>query len=234
MDRYFAVVRYNTRKIKSNYLQSFIISISISIISIIAAIPAPLFNETIKQYDPATNQTVEKISLTNLGKSDFKKYYQFLSGIFRAVLPLLILIVLNARIVQVLFKTKMKNINKTRNRRITMMLVTIVLTFVVCILPDAILCMMQLGYADENSFIRGIREITDVLLEINSASTFPICFHFSLQFRAIFKSLFPYFFTLTQKEIESQNSKNRRLVASRKAKKERDDLVESIKLVEIK
>lgn len=235
LDRYFAVVRHNAKKIKSNYLQSFLISIIISFVSIVAAIPAPLFNETIKHYDPLTNHTIEKISLTNLGKSDFKKYYQFLSGVFRAVLPLLILIILNVKIVKQLFKTKMQNVNKQRNRRVTMMLVTIVITFVICIFPDAIMTMMQLGYADENSLIRGIREITDVLLEINSASTFPICFHFSLQFRSTFKSLFPYFFTFEADEIiENQDYQPKRLRASRKSRKNFDGSNENIKLVEIK
>ena len=190
IDRYYAVVKYNSRKIKSNYLQAFAVSIIICISSILISIPAPLFHETIKEFDPVRNQTVEKISETKLGKSEFKKYYQFFNGMFRAVLPLFILVVLNLKIVQVLVKTKLKNMNRQRNRRITLMLVTIVITFVICIFPDAMMTMMQLGYANENSLIRGIREITDLLLAVNSASTFPICFYFSHQFRLIFKQLF--------------------------------------------
>lgn len=190
IDRYYAVVKYNSRKIKRNYLQSFGVSVCICLSSILIGIPAPLFHETIKEFDPVRNETVAKISETSLGKSEFKKYYQFFNGVFRAVLPLFILVILNLRIVQVLVKTKIKNMNRQRNRRITLMLVTIVITFVICIFPDAMMTMMQLGYANENSLIRGIREITDLLLAVNSASTFPICYYFSQQFRLIFRKLF--------------------------------------------
>lgn len=223
IDRYYAVVKYNRRKIKSNYLQSFTISMFIFMSSIIIGIPAPLFHETIKEFDPIRNETIEKITETNLGKSEFKKFYQFLNGIFRAVLPLFILVVLNMKIIQVLVKTKLKNKNRQRNRRITYMLVTIVLTFVICIFPDAIMTMMQLGYANENSLVRGIREITDLLLAINSASTFPICFYFSVQFRLILRKLFTTDAKISSSNIndELQNFQIKRLRASRRSKEKK-------------
>ena len=50
--------------------------------------------------------------------------------------------------------------------------------------------MMQLGYANESFLVRGIREITDLLLAINSAVPFPICYYFSIEFRRQFRTIF--------------------------------------------
>lgn len=207
IDRYFAVVKHNTRKIKSNYLQSFLICMTIYVCSAIGALPSPFFNETIQEYDSKQNKTLVKMCATKLGKSNFKSYYQFAQGLVRAVLPLILLVYLNICIINVLVKTKMKNVNRQRNRRITMMLCCIVIIFVICIFPDCILSMMHLGYVNESSLIRGIREITDLLLEINSASTFPICYYFSLQFRIIFKQLFTNE-PLLSKSITNNNQNN--------------------------
>lgn len=50
--------------------------------------------------------------------------------------------------------------------------------------------MMHLGYANENYLIRAIREVTDLLLDVNSASTCIICYYFSGQYRAKLKEIF--------------------------------------------
>jgi hypothetical protein len=50
--------------------------------------------------------------------------------------------------------------------------------------------MMQLGYANEGYLVRSIREVTDLLLAVNSSTTFPICYYFSIQYRHTFKEIF--------------------------------------------
>ena len=57
-------------------------------------------------------------------------------------------------------------------------------------LPDAIMTMMQIGYANEGYMVRTIREVTDLLLAVNSSTTFPICYYFSIQYRDMFKEIF--------------------------------------------
>jgi hypothetical protein len=124
----------------------------------------------------------------------------------RAFIPLLLLIYLNFRILRIVYQNKMKrktlstssasscatmksNRNKSTKSRVTLMLSTIILTYVICMFPDAIMTMMQFGYANESFLIRSVREITDLLLTINSAITFPICFHFSHEFKSKVKRL---------------------------------------------
>lgn len=74
--------------------------------------------------------------------------------------------------------------------RVTTMLLVIIFSFVLCVFPDAILTMMHLGYANEGYLIRAIREVTDMLLAINSAITFLICYAFSYSYRLKFKKIF--------------------------------------------
>jgi hypothetical protein len=192
IDRFLTVVKALT----VHQSKAFISIALIFLASTIFAVPPPLFNQINEQWDPKTNTTIRQLGETPLGKSDFKKYYHFLNGIIRTVIPIILLIYLNYRILRVVYantkrmKNKATNNNKANaSTRITIMLVTIVVTFIICVFPDSCLTMMQMGYANEDYFIRGIREITDLLMALNSASTFPICLYFSTEFRLKFTDL---------------------------------------------
>ena len=130
-----------------SYYQAILICIIILILSMIVAIPSPLFQHRVNEWDPVCNTTVSKLAETELGKSNFKIVYQYVNGALRAVIPLLLLIYLNYKIIRVLYKNKIKKKGKTLKSKsaVTQMLITIVLTFTVCIFPDAIMTMMQLG-----------------------------------------------------------------------------------------
>lgn len=148
IDRFLTVV-------KQKFIDPTKVFFSISLIillSLLLAIPAPLFNTRQDVWDPKTNSTSSGLVETALGQSQFKKYYHYINGIIRTVLPVFLLIYLNYRILQVVYKNRIKNTkrkNTKSNSRITIMLVTIVLTFVICVFPDSIMSMMQLGYVSE-------------------------------------------------------------------------------------
>jgi hypothetical protein len=118
-----------------------------------------------------------------------KKVYNIFNSTVKAYIPLLLTIYLDYRIIEFVYKNKMKRKRTTAKTkadtksRVSIMLITIVSVFAFCMVPDSILTMMNLGYANESYLVRAIREITDLLLAINSASTFPICLYFSTQFR---------------------------------------------------
>jgi hypothetical protein len=146
-------------------------------------------------FDASANKTVIIISETRLNKSQFRVIYNYVTALIRACIPLCLLIYLNFRIIRVVYKNKIKKkpssstttINRKRKSKssVTLMLLTIILSFVICMFPDAILTMMQFGYANESSYlIKTLREVTDLLLTINSAITFPICVYFSIEFRS--------------------------------------------------
>lgn len=197
LDRYFILMYNRGHQKYRKYFFSILMSLFILLMSSIIAIPAPLFLKSIQEIDPQTNQTVSKVGESTLNDSCFKIVYSYFNAIFRAFIPLVIIIYLNFKTIRIVYQKKMKKkpFGKLKQKKekskskISIMLIVIVLTFMVCMFPDAIMTMMQLGYANETYLVRAIREITDLLLAINSATTFPICYYFSLQYRAKFKEL---------------------------------------------
>lgn len=195
LDRYIILLKNRGTQRDQNYFCSIVASLIITLVSGIIAIPSPLFFKSVHEVDPNTNQTVAKVAESNLNSTNFKIFYSYFNAMFRAFIPLIIIIYLNYKITRVVYRKKMKkkSIAKAKAKsksKITLMLIIIVLTFTICMFPDAIMTMMQLGYANETYLVRSIREVTDLLLAINSATTFPICYFFSLQYRAKFKELF--------------------------------------------
>lgn len=197
LDRYLIVASKGDKNSKhNNYIKSIVISLSIIVTSIIIAVPSPLFLASVNEIDPHTNTTVAKVAETALNQSNFRKIYNYFNAMFRAFIPLIVILYLNYNIVRVVYKNKMKKKSQTTKSkgksksRVTLMLISIVLSFTICMFPDAIMTMMQLGYANESYAVRTIREITDLLLAINSTTTFPICYYFSIQYRNLFKKVF--------------------------------------------
>lgn len=77
-----------------------------------------------------------------------------------------------------------------RNRRVTVTLVAVIVVFIVCVTPDAVMStVFGFGYYDETDLVRGVREITDFLLLVNSASNFLLYCVFNRTFRNRFRML---------------------------------------------
>jgi hypothetical protein len=157
----------------------------------------------VNEYDANANKTIVKIAETHLNRSMFSKYYKYFMAFARAFLPLLLLTYLNLRIRNVVYGIKIKKKSIKSKTSITLMLLTIVLSFVICMFPDTLMTMMQFGYANETFLIKAIREVTDFLLTINSAITFLICFYFSIEFRRKLKRIF----FVKKKKIREHKSK---------------------------
>ncbi|CAF0783679.1 unnamed protein product [Brachionus calyciflorus] len=197
LDRYFILMYNRGHQKYRKYFFSILMSIFIAFVSCVIAIPSPLFLKSIDEVDPRTNKTYTKVGESTLNGSKFKIVYNYFNAMFRAFIPLVIIIYLDLKTIRIVYEKKMKNKSNNKNlhkkekskSKITIMLIVIVLTFTICMFPDAIMTMMQLGYANETYLVRTIREVTDLLLAINSATTFPICYYFSIQYRAKLKEL---------------------------------------------
>lgn len=218
IDRYVTVSSKNAKRTSEfNYFKSILISILITFFSCLFAVPSPLFLRKVDQLDPETNTTISMVASSELVQMNIRKFYNYFNAMVRAFIPLVLIIYLNYKIIRLIYKNKMKKrLNKKKlldisrmntnpslaaslanagqtkksKSKVTLMLLVIILTFVMCIFPDAILTMMHLGYANENYLVRSIREVTDLLLAVNSASTFAICYHFSIQYREKFRQVF--------------------------------------------
>lgn len=113
----------------------------------------------------------------------FKSVYSTVQSCVRSLVPLVILIYLNFRIIASLHQTRASHRLASRNR-ITLLLIVVVCCFIGLGAPDAIMSLMGWGYHDAmSSFRKGMREITDMLLAMNSAINVFLYFFFNKAFR---------------------------------------------------
>ena len=193
LDRYISIVRNKRLNKQPGYVKTVIVNIAIFILSSIVSLPSPLF----LMYDSYSQLPVENmtdITMKIFTNKHYKKGYNIFNSSVKAYIPLVLTIILDYQIIRFVYKNKMKKKTQSKKSnqsksRVSLMLITIVSVFAFCMVPDSILTMLNLGYANESYLVRSIREITDLLLAINSASTFPICIYFSIQFRVKLKEL---------------------------------------------
>ncbi|KAL8608087.1 hypothetical protein ACOMHN_023903 [Nucella lapillus] len=99
-----------------------------------------------------------QVELTELWKDKvFVLGYNWTQNLLRSIIPLLVLVVLNTCIIGAVRKTRANRKNTSRHR-VTMMMVMVIVVFLVCITPDAIMStVFGLGYTEANHLVRGIR-----------------------------------------------------------------------------
>ncbi|XP_074653704.1 FMRFamide receptor-like [Tubulanus polymorphus] len=190
-ERYISVC-HPTRAITLCTIQrARIVSASVFILMAVLAIPSGLRYQRVLKISNITNQTCWEVEPTELGRNQlFITAYMWVQNLLRSIIPLFVLAILNSLIIYALFQSRIKGKQQSSRNRITMMLIAVVIIFLICITPDAIMSFFKLGYYDANPLVRGIREFTDLLLAINSAVNFILYYTFSSMFRDTFYELF--------------------------------------------
>ncbi len=129
--------------------------------------------------------------MTTIWKNEiFATSVTWVHNLLRSVIPIPILCVLNYHIIRALRHTKSTRKKLSSRNRITVTLLVVIIVFVICITPDTIMTFTGLGYTDANFLARAIREITDLLLTINSSINFMLYYIFNNSFRRQFLVLF--------------------------------------------
>ena len=189
VERYIAVCHPTKAKEMCTVRRARIVSTVVFIVMSLLAVPSAMKYKTLRFYDNTTNMVKYDIGVTELGRNEsFMTAYTWLQNLLRSVVPLVVLIILNACIIHALRKSRIKGKKMSSRNRITLTLIIVIIVFSICITPDAIMStIFNFGYYDEtNLLVRGIREITDMLLAINSAVNFIIYCTFSKVFRDTF------------------------------------------------
>lgn len=192
VERYIMVCHPTRARGICSRTRAIVTSSIVYIVMTIVAIPSGLRYRTIQVVDPHTNITIYDVSLTDLWKIDwFVSSYTWLQTSLRCLIPLLVLVVMNTCIINALRKTRANKKISSRHR-VTMMMIIVIVVFMVCITPDAVMStFLRLGYREEKSkLVRGIREFTDTLLTVNAAVNFVIYCLFNKLFRQNFIHLF--------------------------------------------
>ena len=137
------------------------------------------------QHYPKENGVVG-ITVSPLWQIDqFTDAYVWVQNILRSIIPLIVLVILNTWIIRALSRLSKRHMSPPPCKiRATSMLVAMIMAFLLCITPDAVLsAVFGFGYTDAPKLIKGIREISDLLLSINSAINFFLYFAFNKIFR---------------------------------------------------
>ena len=143
-------------------------------------------------HDSVTHETCPQVVPTALGLNDaFMVPYSWIQNSLRGIIPVFVLVYVNAKIINELKKERVKGKKFSARNRITLMLIVIIFMFLICITPDAIMStVFGKGYVEEDFLVKGVREITDSLLAVNSAFNFLLYCSMCQAFRNTFCIVF--------------------------------------------
>ncbi|CAF0779079.1 unnamed protein product [Didymodactylos carnosus] len=189
-----------------------IICCTILLISLLLGLPVSIRYELIEtQRNNFTNEKVKSLQLSTFGKSIYFRLYSITVDLIRAIIPSLLLVYINSRIVYLLCRVKEGMFNKEQKNsqevfyRLTISLITIIFCFIMSYFPDALLSLiLNMGYIEESYRKRTIREITDFFVTLNSATNFTIYYCISYTFRRVLVRLL----TPTKKHYTTTDPRN--------------------------
>ena len=192
VERYISVCHPTRAKEMCTVHRAKIVSIFVFIGMSFVALPALFRYKTITKINPSNNKTVYDVNVTELWQNPKNAFiFSWSINLIRTVIPLLVLIIFNSCIIRALRRQRVKGKTISARNRITLMLITVVILFLICVTPDAIMStFLGFGYYDETNLVKGTREITDTLLVLNSAINFVVYCAWSLIFRQTFMEMF--------------------------------------------
>ena len=190
-ERYILVCHAASAKQICNIHRARVISVFVFVSMTILTLPLAFRYRTITSNRTESNETYLDVEVTELWQNEtFAHVYTWIQNLVRAAIPLLILCTLNAFIIAALRRTKAKRMSSGR-RRISMMLVAVIIVFLVCMTPDCVMStILGYGYYEADYLVRAVREVTDLLLLINSALNFLLYCIFNSIFRKRFIHMF--------------------------------------------
>ena len=191
-ERYIMVCHATKARTMCNVRRARLVTAIVFVTMGILTIPSALRYRTVEIRDQETGTVQLDVEVTNLWKNDlFVLIYTWQHNLLRSIVPLLLLCMLNCFIVNALKRTRTIKKRVNARHRITMMLVAVIVVFLLCITPDAIMStFFGYGYQEANYLARGVREITDLLLTVNSAINFILYCTFNQTFRSNFIAIF--------------------------------------------
>ncbi|KAI8778121.1 nociceptin receptor [Biomphalaria glabrata] len=192
VDRYISVCYPSRSKTLCTIPKARTVVTSIFVIISLLSIPSVFRYRLETIVDVHNNITCQDVMVTELGRNkQFMIPYTWVQNLLRGIVPVFILVFINAKIINVLRRERVKGKKLSSRNRITLMLIAMVLIFILCLTPDAIMStFFGKGYVEEDYMTKGIREITDCLVLLNSAVNFILYCSLSAIFRNTFMRVF--------------------------------------------
>ncbi|XP_046558655.1 FMRFamide receptor-like [Haliotis rubra] len=190
VERYILVCHPTRARALCSRYRAVVTCVVVYIIMTVVALPSAFRYRTKWCYDQSLNESMLHVELTELYHNQvFVSAYTWAQNLLRSIIPLLVLVALNACIIGALRKTRANKRNSSRHR-VTVMMIMVIVVFMVCITPDAIMStVFGFGYHEAGPLVKGIREFTDTLLALNAAINFVIYCLFNKVFRQSFAQL---------------------------------------------
>ena len=199
-DRYIAICKPLKTQLRDIQRAKLAVTVTI-ILAIIYNIPRFLERKIVYDYDPCLNVTIMKTTKTKLRENNlyFLIYKTVMYFIFRAVGPLLTLLILNIRLIRALEEVRRKHRDLTKSNKhrenITLVLVVVVSVFIICEIPDLVLRIIVTlneylpGLKLNIWILRYVNSITNMLLTVNSSVNFLIYCLIGQKFRNILQTM---------------------------------------------
>ncbi|XP_035222972.1 FMRFamide receptor-like [Stegodyphus dumicola] len=160
----------------------------------------------IEIVNPVTNETQIRADYSELGRNPVYKsvYYWFISVVF-IMIPFILLAVFNAFLIKSVHSSKSRRKTMTRRRetgdqarqesKITVMLIAVVILFLICQLPTAVILLYEAFHhvtpsSNEDLLLRGLGNIFNFLMAINAAGNFVLYCLLSQKYRRTFLVIF--------------------------------------------
>ena len=167
-------------------------SVLIFVLTTVTSLPL-LFRYTSEATRCGDELSLVTVAVTGLWRNErFSFIYTLIHLLLRTVLPIVIVAVLNVFIICAVWRSKRSSgASIGPAQRITRTLVAVIVVFIVCVIPDAILSLSGYGYVEEQNYlVKAIREFSDLLLLVNSAVNFILYCSLNSMFRQKFVGLF--------------------------------------------
>ena len=198
-DRYFAICKpFNKGRFCTPTRAKMVVAL-ITCLAVIYNIPRFFEFQTIKFYDDCRNilLVVNFASKMRLNRIYFIVYKTCMFFLFRMLIPLGTLTVLNIRLIMSLrgarqSRAVLTNTSCPRNDSVTFILVSVVTVFIICQLPDFILRIVVTvrAFVSFGPQLHYVNTITNLLLTLNSSVNCLIYCLTGRRFRKVLKRLF--------------------------------------------
>jgi hypothetical protein len=186
-----------------------IIISTVFIASFLSALPTPFEWKVDTRVIESTNETVVTLDFSEFGKNEaFKAFYSWYLAVTFTLIPLITIAVFNSLlIVSVRNSPPSLNSNNpravtlygarrnTQEKRVTVMLISVIVFFLVCQTPTAV-TLVYSHFDEPEPFtwswcrLRIMGNIFNLLVTVNSASNFVIYCVFSTKYRETFQHVF--------------------------------------------
>ncbi|XP_076315577.1 thyrotropin-releasing hormone receptor-like [Tachypleus tridentatus] len=200
IERYVAVCHPIKGKVYCTESRARKVVITVAFVCSCLTIPTPFEWTVTEVTDPLTNKTTVQPTFSELGMNIlYRNIYYWLCVSLFVFLPLIMLTVFNFFLIKSVHASKdqRKTMTRRRNnrnysrqeRKITIMLIAVVVSFMVCQLPTAVL-LVYTTFQPPNPMTRGLGNIFNFLMAINSAGNFILYCLLSQQYRRTFLQIF--------------------------------------------